>query len=122
MRWNTTTIFTFIASAFFLFIGSQPVEARRWRFAVPFPGLIEPSFPEGTTSTTPKTRTFEDMDKQETIFDTKVVSRREDRPKVVIDQNQENQDNKGKMFSPGQEFPPNAEILLESSHNMPWIL
>jgi hypothetical protein len=53
--------------------------ARRWRFAVPFPGMIEPTIPE------PVHNAFDDMDKKEKIFDTKEVSRRERKPKVVID-------------------------------------
>jgi hypothetical protein len=100
--------------------------ARRWRFAVPFPGRVEPSFPGGEG--TRQKNAFADMDKQEKIFDTKEVSRQEHKPKVVLGDhhvNEKNQKNKKKrsgfMVTAPEEHKLSPIEIIDSSH-MPWIL
>ena len=55
-------------------------DARRWRFAVPFPGKVESSIPE------PQHRPFDDMEEKEKLFDTKEVSRWEHKMKIVVEE------------------------------------
>ena len=52
--------------------------ARRWRFAVPFPGKMEPSLPE------PVHKPFDDIEEKEKLFDAKQVSRTEHKSKIVV--------------------------------------
>jgi len=79
-------------------------DARRWRFAVPFPGKIEPSLPE------PVHKAFDDMEEKEKLFDTKQVSRMEHKAKIVV--LEKNQD----------EIPPIGLLPKNySKPRMPWM-
>jgi hypothetical protein len=55
-------------------------ESRRWRFAVPFPGNVDPSLPE------PVHKAFENMEQKEKLFDTKEVSRRMHKEKIHVEE------------------------------------
>ena len=77
-------------------------EARRWRFAVPFPGVVEPSLPEPIHK-----NVFEDLERKEKLFDTKEVSRRIHKEKVVVEEKNKKDD----KLPEGQQPP-----------RIPWIL
>ena len=117
------TLLVVIAASFF----TVSSEARRWRFAVPFPGGIEPSFPNQRTNKA----LLVDVDKQEKIFDTKEVSRHEHKPKVVVGDDTVKKGKKTKTKKSGifSRPPPDEEEhhelspieIIDSTH-MPWIL
>lgn len=79
---------------------STTAEARRWRFAVPFPGKIEPSVPE------PVHKAYEHMEEKEKLFDTKQVSRRTQKPKIAVEEKKPN----GKF--PEEEVAPRIPWML----------
>ena len=120
-----TLLIVIIAASFF----TVSSEARRWRFAVPFPGVIEPSFP--TNERTNKALLV-DVNKQEKMFDTKEVSRHEHKPKVVVGDDTVKKGKKKKTKKSGifGSLPPLEEEehhelspieIIDSTH-MPWIL
>ena len=122
MRLNAAVLLFFVSVTSFR--ASFCDASRRWRFAAPFPGRIEPSFSgEG-----PNKKAFTDMDKQEKIFDTKEVSRQQHTPKVILDDTGNNKNKKNKKKGSGGRIvstPVEHELspieILDSSH-MPWIL
>ena len=122
MRLNAAGLLFFVSVTSFR--ASFCDASRRWRFAAPFPGRIEPSFSgEG-----PNKKAFTDMDKQEKIFDTKEVSRQQHTPKVILDDTGNNKNKKNKKKGSGGRIvstPVEHELspieILDSSH-MPWIL
>ena len=68
-----TTLLTIMTAAF-----STTAEARRWRFAFPFPGKIEPSIPE------PVHMPYENLEEKEKLYDAKQVSRRTRKGEVSV--------------------------------------
>ena len=82
-------------------------DARRWRFAVPFPGTVESSIPE------PLHRPFDDMEEKEKLFDTKEVSRWEHKMKIVVE---ETADDKTVLIDAA---PPTN---LGTTPRIPWML
>ena len=82
-------------------------DARRWRFAVPFPGKVESSIPE------PLHRPFDDMEEKEKLFDTKQVSRWEHKAKIVVEETANDK------TVPINVVPPKN---LDSTPRMPWML
>ena len=68
----------------------SPVGARRWRFATPFPGKVEPSMPESLH------KPYDDLADLERVFDTKETS--DVKKKVSIEEGKE--DEKKKRFPP----------------------
>ena len=82
-------------------------DARRWRFAVPFPGKVESTIPE------PLHRPFDDIEEKEKLFDAKEVSRWEHKVKIAVE---EAADDK---TVPINIAPPKN---LGSTPRMPWML
>ena len=82
-------------------------DARRWRFAVPFPGKVESTIPE------PLHRPFDDMEEKEKLFDTKEVSRWEHKVKIVVEETAD------EKTVPINVAPPKNSA---STPRMPWML
>lgn len=82
-------------------------DARRWRFAVPFPGKVESTIPE------PLHRPFDDMEEKEKLFDIKEVSRWEHKAKIVVEEPSD------EKIVPIDVVAPKKQ---DSTPRMPWML
>lgn len=90
---RTLSLITLVATVL------SAAEARRWRFAVPFPGKMEPSLPE------PVHKAFEDMEQKEQLFDTKQVSRRMHKEKITVDDKKKGDPKHAEEDKPAQRIP-----------------
>lgn len=82
-------------------------DARRWRFAVPFPGKVESSIPELLH------RPFDNMEEKEKLFDTKEVSRWEHKLRIVVEESADDKPVPMKVAAPKK---------LDSMPKIPWML